>query len=165
MPAGSPLPSTTRWVDCASVVQSEVDELLSADPVVRQRQLDVLRSAFVPWLATVNPDNDQPMRRVARWSDLPAESHPLLEAFIAKRLLVRDERDGEVVVEVALESLLRQWDALAEWLRIEAADLKRRRQSRAGRPCVAQNGCGDEWLLPGQPARRRRIAGRQTRFP
>ena len=62
------------------VVQSEVDELLSSDPVVRQRQLDILRSAFVPWLATVNPDNDQPMRRVARWSDLPSESHSLLDA-------------------------------------------------------------------------------------
>jgi WD40 repeat protein len=131
------------------VVQSEVDELLAADPVVRQRQLDILRSAFVPWLATINADNDQPMRRVARWSDLPAESHPLLEAFIARRLLVRDERDGEVVVEVALESLLRQWDALAEWLRVEAADLKDADNLERAARAWTQNGCRDEWLLPG----------------
>ena len=131
------------------VVQSEVDELLSLDPVARQRQLDILRSAFVPWLATVNPDNDQPMRRVARWSDLPPESHSLLEAFIAKRLLVRDERDGEVVVEVALESLLRQWDALAEWLRIEAGDLKDADNLERAARAWRQNGCSDEWLIPG----------------
>ena len=131
------------------VVQSEVDDLLSVDPDVRQRQLDTLRAAFVPWLATVNPDNDQPMRRVARWSDLPPESHPLLEAFIAKRLLVRDERDGEVVVEVALESLLRQWDALAEWLRIEAGDLKSADGLERAAHAWRQNGSGQEWLLPG----------------
>jgi WD40 repeat protein len=131
------------------VVQSEVDELLSSDPVVRQRQLDILRSAFVPWLATVNPDNDQPMRRVARWSDLPPESHPLLEDFVVKRLLVRDERDGEVVVEVALESLLRQWDALAEWLRIEAGDLKDADSLERAARAWRQNGCSHEWLIPG----------------
>ncbi len=131
------------------VVQSEVDELLSSDPVVRQRQLDILRSAFVPWLATVNPDNDQPMRRVARWSDLPPESHALLEKFIAKRLLVRDERDGEVVVEVALESLLRQWDSLAEWLRVESVDLKDADNLERAARAWRQNGCSDEWLLPG----------------
>jgi WD40 repeat protein len=131
------------------VVQSEVDELLSSDPVVRQRQLDILRSAFVPWLATVNPDNDQPMRRAARWSDLPPESHPLLEGFIAKRLLVRDQRDGEVVVEVALESLLRQWDSLSDWLRVESADLKDADNLERAARAWRQNSCSDEWLLPG----------------
>ena len=40
-----------------------------------------------------------------------------------QRLLVRDERDGEVVIEVALESLLRQWDDLAAWLRDERKNL------------------------------------------
>ena len=44
--------------------------------------------------------------------------------MVEKRLLVRDERDGQVVVEVALESLLRQWDELAGWLREERQNLK-----------------------------------------
>lgn len=131
------------------VVQSEVDELLAVDPAVRQEQLAVLRTAFVPWLATVDPDNDQPMRRVARWFDLPAPSRPLLESFIAQRLLVRDERDGEIVVEVALESLLRQWDALAEWLRIEAADLKDAVNLERAALAWDRNGRHDEWLLAG----------------
>ena len=103
----------------------------------------------MPWLATVNPDNDQPMRRVARWSDLPVESHTLLESFIAKRLLVRDQRDGEVVVEVALESLLRQWDSLSDWLRIEAGDLKDADNLERAALAWRQNSCSDEWLLPG----------------
>lgn len=131
------------------VVQSEVDDLLSADPAVRREQLDILRAAFVPWLATVNPDNDQPMRRVAHWSDLPPESHPLLEGFIARRLLVRDERDGEVVAEVALESLLRQWDALADWLRVEAGDLKDADNLERAARAWRDNDGGVEWLLPG----------------
>ena len=70
-------------------------------------------------MATITPVRDLPLRRVARWFDLPADSHRLIDALVAKRLLVKDEREGEVVVEVALESLLRQWDTLAQWLREE----------------------------------------------
>ena len=105
------------------VVQTAVDEVLSADPGQRGRQLAALRAAFIPWLATINPDNDQPMRRVARYSDLPETSRPLIEAFVEKRLLVKDQRGGEVVVEVALESLLRQWHDLSGWLRDERQSL------------------------------------------
>ena len=118
------------------VVQNEIDNLLSADPAERSEQLDRLHDAFIPWLATVNSDTDQPMRRIARWADLPEDSHPLLNAFVGRRLLVKGERDGQVVVEVALESLLHQWDELAEWLRAEAVGSTRRRRHRAGRRCV-----------------------------
>ena len=48
------------------VVQTAIDEVLAADPTQRAQQLALLRAAFIPWLATINPDNDQPMRRVAR---------------------------------------------------------------------------------------------------
>jgi WD40 repeat protein len=108
----------------AQVVQNEVDELLATDSEQRQAQLDVLHDAFIPWLATINPDNNEPMRRLARWEDLPAASHPLIQEMVDKRLLVKDTRDGQVVVEVALESLLRQWRELAAWLRDEGQDLK-----------------------------------------
>jgi len=107
-----------------SVVQSEIDALLATDGERRSAQLRWLRSAFVPWLATINADSDRPVRRVARWNDLPPESRPLLEGFVARRLLVTDTRDGDVVVEVALESLLRQWNELATWLADEREDLK-----------------------------------------
>ncbi|HUO39805.1 MAG TPA: TIR domain-containing protein, partial [Mycobacterium sp.] len=50
----------------AQIVQTEVDKLLDADPEQRQAQLDILHDAFIPWLATMNQDNDEPMRRLAR---------------------------------------------------------------------------------------------------
>ena len=110
-----------------------------------------------PWLATVNSDTDQPMRRIARWADLPEDSHPLLNAFVGRRLLVKGERDGQVVVEVALESLLDQWDELAEWLRDEASDL--READAVERAVVAweRSGRHDDWLLDGA-----RLAGAET---
>ena len=149
----------------AQVVQTEVDSLLAADPEQRQAQLDILHDAFIPWLATINPDNDQPMRRLARWDDLPAASHPLIQAMVEKRLLVKDTRDGQTVVEVALESLLRQWRELAAWLRDEAQDLKDADSlERAAADWQRQR--PQRLLAAGRhPAGRRRNPGRQTRFP
>ena len=118
----------------AQVVQNEIDGLLASDTPVRLAQLDLLHGAFIPWLATINPDSDQPMRRVARYVELPAASRPLIEAFVEKRLLVKDERSGETVIEIALESLFRQWDSLAQWLREQAEDSKERTISTARPP-------------------------------
>ena len=133
----------------AQVVQTEVDNLLAADPEQRQAQLDTLHDAFIPWLATINPDNDQPMRRLARWDDLPAASHPLIQAMVEKRLLVKDTRDGQTVVEVALESLLRQWRELAAWLRDEAHDLKDADTLERAAADWQASGRNDSWLLEG----------------
>ena len=133
----------------AQVVQTEVDNLLAADPEQRQAQLDILHDAFIPWLATINPDNDQPMRRLARWDDLPAASHPLIQAMVEKRLLVKDTRDGQTVVEVALESLLRQWRELAAWLRDEAQDLKDADTLERAAADWQASGRNESWLLEG----------------
>jgi WD40 repeat protein len=105
------------------VVNHEIDEVLAASSYERSAALALLRSAFIPYLATINPENDEPMRRVAREAELP-HTGSLIDALVDKRLLVRDRREGEVVVEVALESLLRQWDELAGWLREERQHLK-----------------------------------------
>jgi WD40 repeat protein len=131
------------------VVESVVGSLLSDDRDARQHELEQLRRAFIPWLATIAPIGDVPLRRVARWFDLPADSHRLMDALVAKRLLVKDERDGEVVVEVALESLLRQWDTLAQWLREEATDLKGADALDQAARAWVQNGFKDDWLLEG----------------
>jgi hypothetical protein len=64
------------------------------------------------------------MRRIARYADLPEDSRPLIDAFVTQRLLVRDARGSDVVVEVALEILLRQWEDLATWLVEERDNLK-----------------------------------------
>ena len=133
----------------ARVVQTEVDSLLATDPDQRQAQLDALHDAFIPWLSTVNPANDQPMRRLARWDDLPAASRPLIQAMVNKRLLVKDTRDGQTVVEVALESLLRQWRELATWLRDEAQDLKNADSLERAAADWQASDRNDSWLLEG----------------
>src|SRR6478752_6519518 len=130
-------------------VQTEVDQLLAADVEQRQAQLDILHDAFIPWLATINPDNDQPMRRVARWADLPEPSHPLIDALVARRLMVKDIRNDEVVVEVALESLLRQWDDLAAWLRNERQNLKTADDLERNASAWVAHHRDPAWLLPG----------------
>ena len=131
------------------VVETEINEVLATDSDQRGHQLDCLRAAFIPWLATVNPHNDQPMRRVARYEDLPEESRPLIDALVAKRLLLKDQRDGQVVVEVALESLLRQWDELADWLREQRQELQVADDVERADTAWRSNGKDPAWLLAG----------------
>lgn len=111
----------------AKIVKSEVESVLARDTETRAAQLDLLRSAFVPWLATVNVQTGQALRRVARLEHLPAQSRSLIAALSDRRLLLTDRRDGDTMVEVAHEALLRQWDLLAQWLaeernRLQEAD-------------------------------------------
>jgi hypothetical protein len=130
------------------VVQSVIDGILDDNPSKRRGQLDLLRDAFVPWLATVN-DDGQWMRRVARWEDLPEGSRILIEAFVASRLLVKGRLDNEDVVEVALESLLRQWDDLAGWLDGERDNLKTADDVKRLASSWEASGRDDSWLLSG----------------
>jgi hypothetical protein len=132
-----------------SVVQTEIDAVLARDPIERQAQLAQLHSAFIPWLATINPDNDQPMRRVARLTDLPAPARWLIDMLVARRLLVKDIRGGEAVVEVALESLLRQWKELAGWLANERQDLKEADNIERAAAAWETSRRGNAWLLEG----------------
>lgn len=131
------------------VVRSEINQVLSPDPVQRDRQLGALRVAFIPWLATISAHTDQPLRRVARYRDLPETSRPLIDALVARRLLIKDVRDGDVVVEVALESLLRQWDELADWLRIERNNLKAADDLERASATWESAGRDQAWLLTG----------------
>ncbi len=131
------------------VVNNEIEQILPRDPQQRQTALELLRTAFVPWLASIHADSDQPMRRVARESDLPEASRPLIDALVAKRLLVRDERSGHVVVEVALESLLRQWDELAGWLREDRQNLKTADDIERNTTAWATHDRDPAWLLTG----------------
>jgi WD40 repeat protein len=132
------------------VVQTQIDAVLARDPVVRKSQLNRLRTVFIPWLATINPDNDQPVRRVARRSDLPSDARAEIASLVSARLLVQEERDGEVFVEVALESLLRQWDDLASWLKDEREDLKEADNLERAAAAWAHNRRNAAWLLEGE---------------
>lgn len=131
------------------VVDSEIDTILATDPERRRIELEQLRTAFIPALATVDPDTDQPIRRIARWDELPAGAHRLIDGFIDKRLLVKDFRDGQTVVEVALESLLRQWDQLAAWLREQADNLATVDRLERAVADWNRHGRDEAWLLEG----------------
>jgi WD40 repeat protein len=133
-----------------NIIKNKIESVLDRDSEKRKRQLALLRSAFIPWLVTINPQNDQPMRRVALRSDLPADSLSLVDALAENRLLTRDQRQDKTVIEVAHETLLRQWDVLAGWLQDERADLKEadalERQAREWK----ESGFNESWLWVGQ---------------
>lgn len=77
--------------------------------------LTALRHAF-RHLVRVEPEGGY-TRRAARWQDLPAAAHPLLEALVAARLLVSGQDEGGArMLEVAHEALFRAWDQLRRWL-------------------------------------------------
>lgn len=107
----------------ANVVKVEIESTLPSDGAARTAALALLRASFIPWLVTISPDSGQPMRRTARRADLPAACGPLIDQLVEKRLLLADRRDGEAVVEVAHESLLRNWDALTNWIEEERRNL------------------------------------------
>ena len=133
-----------------NIIKDKIEKVLDPDPEKRKQQLALLRTAFIPWLVTINPQNDEPMRRLARRSDLPEDSLPLVDALAENRLLMRDQRHSETVIEVAHETLLRQWDVLAGWLQDERAALKEadalERQSREWK----ESGSDESWLWGGQ---------------
>ena len=92
-----------------------------ADPMIprdRSTRLALLRRALIPWLAGIDPDTGAARRRVARLSEIPAESRLLLRHFIEQRLLATDvvRGTGEQTIEPVHEALLRQWGLLQGWL-------------------------------------------------
>jgi WD40 repeat protein len=102
----------------AAIFQEAIDSALAEPyrppviPAERSEQYQGLRRAFIPYLARINPESNEPMRQVAKLADLPADVHPLVERLVEARLLIRDKD----AIEVAHESLLRQWPSLHGWL-------------------------------------------------
>ena len=120
---------------------------------------DLMRRVFAE-LVRIDPDSREPTRRrapLAHWAAAdPARI--FIEVFSRAprgrddqvRLLVCGARDGQPMVEVAHEALLRQWSRLADWIGEQAEALVRRdevrrqaaRWDQAGRP-------DDQLLVPG----------------
>ena len=92
-------------------------------PAAAEDQLACLRATFIPWLADVDPQSGQPRRRVAKLDDFVGATRAMVDRLVKARLLIVDRREGADVVDVAHESLLRQWPALTEWLHAVAEDL------------------------------------------
>jgi hypothetical protein len=97
-----------------NAVRQTADEVL-AEANASDVEWAALREAFVPAMVRIN-DEGEYVRRLARWDELPPQSHPLLERLAGAHLLVvRQDADARVV-EVAHEALLRKWPRLRSWL-------------------------------------------------
>ena len=117
-----------------------------AIPATRNEQLACMRAAFIPWLARINPENGLPMRRVARLDEFSENLLAMIERLVEARLLVADRRSGVDIVEIAHESLLRQWPELTEWLKADADDLKLVETLERAASEWVRNGRHVDWL-------------------
>lgn len=121
----------------AAIFQEAIDTALAEPfrppiiPSERNEQFQGLRRAFIPYLARINPENNESMRQVAKLAELPGDVHPLVERLVEARLLIRDKDS----IEVAHESLLRQWPTLRGWL---TEDLDKLRQLAAIQHAAAE---------------------------
>ena len=81
-------------------IEAAVERALKAadaDPKIprdREARLALLRRGLIPWLAGIDPDTGTPRRRIARQSEIPAESRPLIDLLVEQRLLVHRCREG-----------------------------------------------------------------------
>jgi hypothetical protein len=86
--------------------------------------LDSLRRSFIPHLVAIRDDHTF-VRQTAKLEDLPSEAQPLINAFVAARLLsarssdVYSHSDDGILIEVAHEALFQAWPLLARWLNEE----------------------------------------------
>jgi formylglycine-generating enzyme required for sulfatase activity len=112
----------------------------------KTEQLSCLRAAFIPWLSRIDPESELPVRRVASLDEIPPESLAIVKRLIRARLLVADRRSGSDIVEIAHESLLRQWPDLTEWLKADALDLKTVDAIERATAEWLRNGRKEAWL-------------------
>ncbi|HYP04493.1 MAG TPA: ATP-binding protein, partial [Cyanobium sp.] len=96
-----------------NAVRRRADEVLTGmQPSEQQKR--ALRDAFVP--AMVRFEQGNYVRRPARWDALPPEAQQLLEELVNARLLISRQEEGNRLLEVAHEALLRKWPLLLGWL-------------------------------------------------
>ncbi|SHE74737.1 WD40 repeat [Modicisalibacter ilicicola DSM 19980] len=93
---------------------ARVAEAVMAAAAPDRQEEQALRSAL---LALVSLDEQgRYTRQTVRWEALPGASHPLLERFVAARLLIAAHQDGARTLEIAHEALLRVWRRFTDWL-------------------------------------------------
>jgi WD40 repeat protein len=108
----------------ARSMEEAIERVLTETGGNRDEQLKCLRQLFIPWLARIDEQDGMPLRQVCEVEMLPAPSVPLMDRLTKAGLLLCDHRNGKTVVEIAHESLLRQWAALSNWLKEESGNLK-----------------------------------------
>lgn len=98
-------------------------------------------------LVTVGPEG-QPTRRRTPRAAFDRREDEIVLAFIEARLLRSTELDGESVVEVAHEALVRQWPPLADAIEHDRELLQLRSEIEREAKDWQRSGRRDEYLLP-----------------
>lgn len=127
-------------------VNIAIDEALRKarqDPRIPQEHnacMQLLRRAFIPYLASIDLKTHNPHRKIAHYRDIPEDARPLIDSLVESRLLTKDyctqlsKEEKELIgngkpsehfitIELAHESILRQWHLLSDWLKEDIADL------------------------------------------
>ena len=114
----------------------------------RDTRITLLRRGLIPWLAGIDPETGRPRRRIARRSEIPAESRPLIDLLVEQRLLATDvsKDTGEITIEPVHEALLRQWGLFQGWLREDAGLLAIMEGVKLASRDWTANGKGVAWL-------------------
>jgi tetratricopeptide (TPR) repeat protein len=120
-------------------IQSAVDAVLG--PAPDKAQLALARQLFVPSLVQV--DEGGVRRRIVRRADLTADAQMLADRFIAQRLLTSNAGN----IEVAHETILRQWPALAGWIAEDRGALIVLDGVRAAAQDWRRHHSGEAWLI------------------
>ncbi len=142
-------------------IEAAVEHALTAadaDPKIprdRDARLALLRRGLIPWLAGIDPDSGSPRRRIARRSEIPTESTPLIDLLVEQHLLATDRRkiskegeppEYEVTIEPVHEALLRQWGLLQGWLTEDLAALSTLEGVKRAARDWAANAYAPDWL-------------------
>jgi WD40 repeat protein len=117
----------------AAIFQEMIDTVLQEPyrlpviPADLNEQYQGLRRVFISFLVRINPENNKPMRQLAKLADIPADLHPLVERLVIARLLTSSApllASKDCIIGVTHESLLRQWTALRGWIEEERDNLR-----------------------------------------
>ena len=111
-----------------------------------KRLIDLGASTFVPALAQIN-DEGVAMRRVTEWQCFNEEQQDLLMRFDRWRLVVRKGTESAAsTVELAHETLFREWTRLKSWLEPERARLEALRSLQVDAAAWERSGKDDLFL-------------------
>lgn len=122
-------------------------------------QYELLKKAFIPWLADIDDRSGEHRRRIAELSEIPVETLPVVDRLVEKHLLIKDtitsnSADGTddnekpvTTIEVAHEALLRHWPRLVDWLQEEKENLVAIAAVTRAADSWTKEGQAEDWLV------------------
>ena len=97
------------------------EAVLKAKPL-SEKEISDLQDALLSMVRVA--DKNQYAKQQARWKSLSHSIHEVLERFVAARLLISSGNEGERLLEIAHDALLRSWPRLKGWIDNSDSDLR-----------------------------------------